>query len=269
MEKKYVAYLRISKEKNREDNELSERGQLAAITRFVESRAGEILQVFTEVESGKNDKRPQLALAMAMAKSKGATLVIHKLDRLSRHAAFIMALRDSGIDFVVADMPDANTMTIGLLAVLAQHEREQVSERTKSALRAKMATGWVAGQPWCFEVLQDWRTGLKFREKDGIVETKPIEGRGEWSPASPEMETLYRNRHPFRMTNGRMRGANTMIEKAKSNPANTMAAAHAKLLKEKGLTLQQIADELNKAGYTTPRGFKFSYGSIPQILKYA
>ncbi len=236
---------------------------------FVESRGGEILAYHSDVMSGRNDKRAGLLAAIADSKSMGATIVVAKLCRLARKAALIMTLAESGVDFVACDMPNANNMMIGMQALVAQDYAETVSDNTKRSLRIKMATGWKAGNPWCFEVLQDWRTGLKFRERDGVVETKPIEGRGEWSPASAEMEALYRNRHPFRMTTGRMRGADAMIEKAKSNPANTMAAAYAKVLKEKNMTLQQIADELNKAGYTTPRGCKFSFGSIPQILKYA
>jgi DNA invertase Pin-like site-specific DNA recombinase len=77
----------------------------------------------------------------------GSTLLIAKLDRLSRNASFILALRDSGVDFVCCDMPDANTLTVGLFAVLAQHERETISKRTKDALTAKKARGSKLGNP--------------------------------------------------------------------------------------------------------------------------
>jgi DNA invertase Pin-like site-specific DNA recombinase len=94
-----------------------------------------------EIESGKKNQRPQLLTAMAEAWRVGSTLLIAKLDRLSRNASFILALRDSGVDFVCCDMPDANTLTVGLFAVLAQHERETISKRTKDALVAKKARG--------------------------------------------------------------------------------------------------------------------------------
>lgn len=85
--------------------------------------------------------------AIDHAKRIRGTLLIAKLDRLSRNAGFIFALRDSGVDFVCADMPDANTLTIGIFAVLAQHEREVISSRTKAALQAKKTQGARLGKP--------------------------------------------------------------------------------------------------------------------------
>jgi DNA invertase Pin-like site-specific DNA recombinase len=74
-------------------------------------------------------------------------VVIAKLDRLSRNAGFIFTLKDSGVDFVCADMPDANTLTIGIFATLAQHERELIGDRTRKALAAKKQQGFVLGSP--------------------------------------------------------------------------------------------------------------------------
>jgi len=102
---------------------------------------------FVEVESGKKNQRPQPLAAIAEAQRVGSTLLIAKLDRLSRNASFILALHDSGVAFVCCDMPDANTLTVGLFAVLAQHERETISKRTKDALAAKSACGAKLGSP--------------------------------------------------------------------------------------------------------------------------
>ena len=102
---------------------------------------------YVEVESGKKNQRPQLLAAIAAARAAGGVLLIAKLDRLSRNAGFILALRDSGVQFACCDMPDANTLTVGLFAVIAQHERETISQRTKDALKAKKARGAQLGQP--------------------------------------------------------------------------------------------------------------------------
>ena len=120
--------------------------QQAAVRAFVPDPA-QLLPEYVEVESGKNNHRPQLLAAIAEARRVGATLLIAKLDRLSQNAGFIFTLRDAGVDFVCCDMPDANTLTVGLFAVLAQHERETISRRTKDALTAKKARGARLGTP--------------------------------------------------------------------------------------------------------------------------
>lgn len=75
---------------------------------------------FTEIESGGKTHRPELAKALHLATVTGATLVIAKLDRLSRNAAFLLALRDSGVRFVAVDMPGANDLTVGIMALLSR-----------------------------------------------------------------------------------------------------------------------------------------------------
>lgn len=140
---RYVAYYRVSTKAQGESG-LGLEAQRAAVAGFVK---GVIVAEFTEVESGKNDQRVQLAVAIDRAKKDSAVLVIAKLDRLSRNASFIFTLRDSGVTFQCVDMPDANTLTIGIFATLAQHERELISSRTKSALQAKRAQGARLGKP--------------------------------------------------------------------------------------------------------------------------
>ena len=121
--------------------------QQAAIEQFVRQRGAEVVQAFTEVESGKSAMRPELQRALHLSKVTGATLLIAKLDRLSRNAAFLLALRDSGVRFVAVDLPDANELTVGIMALVAQQEREAISKRTKEALRAAKARGQKLGNP--------------------------------------------------------------------------------------------------------------------------
>jgi DNA invertase Pin-like site-specific DNA recombinase len=143
---KFVSYLRVSTQKQGQSG-LGLDAQRAAIDAFLRQRHGRALRSFTEIESGKNNARPQLEQALHLSKVTGATLVIAKLDRLSRNAAFLLALRDSGVKFVAADMPDANDLTVGIMALVAQQEREAISRRTQEALKAAKAKGIRLGNP--------------------------------------------------------------------------------------------------------------------------
>jgi len=105
------------------------------------------METFVEIESGKLNARSELTKALHLAKVTGATLLIAKLDRLSRNAAFLLALRDSGVKFVAADMPDANDLTVGIMALVAEQESEAISKRTKEALAAAKARGVRLGNP--------------------------------------------------------------------------------------------------------------------------
>lgn len=142
---KFVAYLRVSTDRQGRSG-LGLEAQREAVQRFVQGRDGAIVAPeHVEVESGKRNDRPRLAQALKRCRLTGATLVVAKLDRLSRNAAFLLTLRDSGVDFVAADLPEANTMTVGVMAVVAQHEREAISARTKAALAAARARGTKLG----------------------------------------------------------------------------------------------------------------------------
>jgi DNA invertase Pin-like site-specific DNA recombinase len=144
---KFVAYLRVSTARQGRSG-LGLEAQREAVRAFAESRAGKIIAPeFVETESGKRNDRPQLQAALGRCRATGATLVVAKLDRLSRNAVFLLTLRDSGVPFVAADMPEANTLTIGILAVVAQAEREAISGRTQAALAAAKARGVKLGNP--------------------------------------------------------------------------------------------------------------------------
>jgi DNA invertase Pin-like site-specific DNA recombinase len=143
---KFVAYYRVSTDRQGERG-LGMEAQAAAVEEFVRSHNGKILAPFKEVESGKrDDNRPQLKAALARAQVEGATLLIAKLDRLSRDAAFLLTLQNAGVDFVACDMPDANKLTVGIMALIAQHEREAISTRTKAALAVAKEKVKVTGQ---------------------------------------------------------------------------------------------------------------------------
>jgi len=141
-----VAYERVSTARQGQSG-LGLEAQRRQIAEFAATRGAEVLARFTEVESGRKADRPELAKALHHAKVTGATLVIAKLDRLSRNAAFLLALRDSGVKFVAVDMPEANDLTVGIMALVAEAEREAISRRTKEALASAKARGVKLGNP--------------------------------------------------------------------------------------------------------------------------
>jgi len=153
---KFIAYFRVSTDRQGKSG-LGLDAQRKAVADYLNGGNWSVLADFTDIESGKNNDRPQLRAAIDMAKLTGATLVIAKLDRLSRNAAFLMNLRDAGVPFVAADMPEANALTIGIMALVAQNEREAISSRTKAALEAAKARGVTLG---------GWRGGPK---ADGVL----------------------------------------------------------------------------------------------------
>lgn len=144
--KRYVAYCRVSTAKQGKSG-LGLEAQEEAVAAFVRGNGGSVIETFEERESGKHNDRPMLKEAMELAKRRKATLIIAKLDRLSRNAAFLLSLRDSGVDFVACDLPEMNTLTLGVMAVVAQYERELISQRTKVALAAAKRRGVVLGCP--------------------------------------------------------------------------------------------------------------------------
>ena len=139
-----VTYLRVSTARQGKSG-LGLEAQQKAVADYLSTGQWNLLEEFVEVESGKNSRRPKLLEAIELCKASGAKLLVAKLDRLARDAAFLMNLKDAGIDFVCADMPEANRLTIGIMALVAEQEREAISKRTKEALAAAKARGVQLG----------------------------------------------------------------------------------------------------------------------------
>ena len=143
--KNAIAYYRVSTDRQGKSG-LGLEAQIEAIDRFAGHEGYKIIGTFTETESGKQSQRPELLAALARCRKERATLIIAKLDRLSRKVSFISNLIDSNADFRAVDNPHANKFQIHILAAFAEHEREQISKRTKEALAAAKRRGVILGK---------------------------------------------------------------------------------------------------------------------------
>lgn len=139
----FVTYLRVSTDRQGKSG-LGLEAQRAAVLDHVAGK-GEIAAEYVEIESGKRNERPQLARAMAEAKRIGAVLLIAKLDRLARNVAFIANLLEAGVEIAAADMPEANRFLLHVMAAVAEHEAQAISDRTRAALAAAKARGVKLG----------------------------------------------------------------------------------------------------------------------------
>jgi DNA invertase Pin-like site-specific DNA recombinase len=143
---KFVSYLRVSTDKQGE-NGYGIEAQRQAVANFLNGGSWQLVGEFVEVESGRRKDRPKLAEAIAACKKHRARLVIGKLDRLARNVHLISGLMEAKVDFVCCDMPDANRLTIHILAAVAEHEREMIAERTRAGLAAAKERGVKLGGP--------------------------------------------------------------------------------------------------------------------------
>ncbi len=225
-----VAYYRVSTAKQGTSG-LGLAGQATAVEEYARQHGKAIVGRYTEVESGKLASRPELARALAHARRSGCTLVVAKLDRLSRNVAFLSSVMDSGCEFAAADMPAANKFMLHVMAAVAEHEAKAISDRTKAALAAAKARGTLLGsaRPGHWDGHEDARlAGLeKAREASGkAISAKAREAYADLAPVMLQWRT-------------------------------------------EGLTLKQIGDRLNSEGHTTRRGKPWNQVQVARVLQRA
>jgi DNA invertase Pin-like site-specific DNA recombinase len=170
---RFVPYYRVSTDRQGRSG-LGLEAQQKAVCDFLNGGAWEIVAEFVEVESGKRADRPELARALDACRKHKAKLVIAKLDRLSRNLAFIATLMDAGVEFIAVDNPHANKLTLHILAAVAEHEREAISERTKAALAAAKARGKQLGTPDPAGAVKRMGEALKARTSQFAANVLPL-----------------------------------------------------------------------------------------------
>jgi DNA invertase Pin-like site-specific DNA recombinase len=226
--KKFILYFRVSTKKQG-DSGLGLDAQRTMVERFVTAE-DQVLAEFTEIETGKNPRRPQLAAALSAAKQFGAILVVAKLDRLARNVAFTSSLMDSGVEFVACDCPYASRLTLHILAAVAEDEARRISDRTRQALAELKKDGVLLGGA-------------------NPVIAEKIKGRTGWSNMDEkkrEMLKAYTLQDSF--------GA---------------ALPMMRVLRGLGKSYSEIATTLNQQNYRTPEGCEFSKSTVYKVLQRA
>lgn len=224
---KFIAYYRVSTDKQGRSG-LGLEAQQEVVDAFTKTRGIEIHKRFTDIKSGsRDDNRPELQKALRECRLTGATLLIAKLDRLSRNARFLLTLQESSVDFVACDMPEANKLTIGLMAQLAEYERELISERTKAAIKAKKTRITASGETW------------------------------KWG--NPNMSEI-RNNDTTKATQARQAKSMSHKKDIREVIETIVEAEPCKLSK------RSIARKLNEAGYVTAQGKLFSHVQVSRVL---
>jgi len=230
MVSRFVAYYRVSTAKQGASG-LGLEAQRRAVAEYL-SGGGELVGEFEEVESGKRSDRPALSAAMERCRLTGSRLLIAKLDRLSRNVHFLSGLEEEGVDFVACDMPEANRLTVHIMAAVAQQEREAISSRTKAALgsiKARLAEG-----------------GEHVSRRSGQALTKLGSPRG-LTVSRPDLGTL------------------AVTEKADRFAARVRPVLEA--LRDEGLSLAAVAGRLNEMRVKSARGGLWTPMAVKRALE--
>lgn len=225
-----IGYVRVSTKRQGESG-LGLEAQRAAVEAYAKQSSGNIVATYTEVESGRKNDRPELLRALAHARRIKAVLVVAKVDRLSRNAAFLLTLLESKVPLVCCDNPHANELTIGLLAVIAQHEARMISKRTKEALEAAKARGVQLGS----RRAGHWE-GREDRRLEGLRLGRLVAIKRKTQVATE----AYLDIAPLVMQ-----------------------------LRNEGLSLQAVADRLNAEGHRTRNDRAFTPMTVHRIIRLA
>ncbi|KRR09983.1 hypothetical protein CQ12_06115 [Bradyrhizobium jicamae] len=230
---RFISYLRVSRE-SQGLHGLGIEAQRRAVRDYLSRVAatGALLAEYVEVESGKRDERPQLIKSIDHARNARATLVIAKLDRLSRDVHFLTGLERAGIEFIACDLPNANRLTITILAAVAEHEREMIAERTRAALAVA---------------------------KERISKTGQL--------GHPEVKRLGNPNGAAHLKQYGNRAAVSALKSRADDTARRLSASLQAVMQAGPKSARSIAAALNDRGVLTPRGFQWDAKAVINLQR--
>jgi DNA invertase Pin-like site-specific DNA recombinase len=243
---RYVPYYRVSTLRQGQSG-LGLEGQQREIQQYMAIHPGQVLESFTEIESGKNSRRPQIARAITYAKAHGAILLIAKLDRLARNVHFVSSLLESRVKFKAVDMPEADNFTIHIIAAVAERTARDISEKTRAGLLSK-----------------------KERLQRGDYLNSKRNPDGSPSVMRPDKHGRYRLGNPQGFTFQMRQSAQTVrCRLALENPHTRMARERIRecLAMNPNLSLAELAEKLNQYNLKTPTGKSFSRYNVQYLKK--
>jgi DNA invertase Pin-like site-specific DNA recombinase len=268
---KFIAYFRVSTDKQGKSG-LGLEAQRKAVLDYLDGGRWSLVQEFVEVESGKHNERPQLTAALAACKKHKAKLVIAKLDRLSRNLAFIAALMESGVEFVAVDNPHATKLTVHILAAVAEHEREMISERTRAALRAAKARGTRLGNPQLAKAAKRGTAAVRANARRFAANVLPIIEEIERAGVTSHNAIAAKlNERGTRLGNPQLakaakRGTAAVRANARRFAANVLPIIEE--IERAGVTSHNaIAAKLNERNVRTARGGKWTHVQVGAVLR--
>jgi DNA invertase Pin-like site-specific DNA recombinase len=235
---RFVAYYRVSTDKQGRSG-LGLDAQREAVHRHLNGGDWSLVAEVVEVESGKRNDRPKLAEALRLCRIHKATLIIAKLDRLARNVHFTSGLMESGVDFVAVDFPQANRLTVHILAAVAEHEAMMISQRTKAALASKRA--------YYARLTEEERVELRARGKA----TQLGGDRGNLPALARKAAQISVARR---------------VEAARNRVVD-LAPIIAEIRSTGATSLRKISAELNARNIKTPRGCQWSAAQVKRTLE--
>jgi DNA invertase Pin-like site-specific DNA recombinase len=225
----FVAYYRVSTQKQGVSG-LGLEAQETTVANYLKGVAGTLIATFTEIETGKGKdalkKRPQLRAALAVCRHQGATLVIAKLDRLARNVHFVSGLMESKVEFVACDLPEANPLTLHVMAAFAEFEAKRISQRTKDAIAAKKVRVENGTDP---SGITDWREAWGVSAADNL---------------KPNLEA-------------RKASADAFADKLRPT---------FKAMRDRGLSQRAMVAELNSIGVPTAKGAAWTLIQVQRVI---